>query len=138
MALPKQKFSGDLKDLDEKLNTMIGRSENMVKRGDNRMIKAYVCQICGKEGRGLHIRSHIEANHLVGISIPCNICDQTYRTRDALRHHKSRHHTNSICLTLSVQDTAETTLINNNKMKNMLKIIKLFIQIMVISVIVIR
>ena len=97
VALPKHKFSGDLKDLDEKVNSMIGRSENMVKYSNNRqMIKAYVCQVCGKEGLGIQIRDHIEAYHFEGTSIPCNICDQIARTRTALRKHKARHHTNSI------------------------------------------
>ena len=96
VALPKHEFSGDLKDLDEKLNTMIGRSENMVKQSEGKMIKAYVCQVCGKEGRGIHIRNHIEANHLEGISIPCNVCDQTVRSRRALTQHMSKHYTNTI------------------------------------------
>ena len=96
-ALPKHKFSGDLNDLDEKVKSLIGRSENMVKYSNNRqMIKAYVCQVCGKEGAGTQIRDHIEATHLEGIPIPCNICDQTVKTRNALRTHKARHHTNSI------------------------------------------
>ena len=97
VALPKDEFSGGLKDLDEKVNSMIGRSKNMVKYSNNRqMIKAYVCQVCGKEGLGLQIRDHIEANHLEGISIPCNICNQTVRSRNALTKQKSKHHTNSV------------------------------------------
>ena len=95
--LPKQEFSGDLKDLDEKLNTMMGRSENMVKHSEGRMIKASVCQVCRKEGLRNVIRDHIEANHLEGISISCSICNQTVRTRNALRVHKYKHHANSIC-----------------------------------------
>ena len=97
LALPKHKFSGDLKDLEEKVNYMIGRSGNMVKLSESRMIKAYVCKVCGKEGVGHNIRIHIEANHLEGISIPCNICNKIFRTRPALREHKSKNHTNSIC-----------------------------------------
>ena len=30
IALPKAELSGDLKDLDEKVKTMIGRQENMI------------------------------------------------------------------------------------------------------------
>ena len=96
IALPKDEFSGDLKDLDEKLNTMIGRGENMVRHSENYMVKAYVCQVCGKEGQLTSIRNHIEANHLEGILIPCNTCDQTVSTRNALRKHKSKHHINII------------------------------------------
>ena len=76
---------------------MICRSENIVKRDESTMIKAYVCQVCGKEGLGHNIRRHVEATHFAGISIPCNICDQTARTRNALMQHKSKYHTNSMC-----------------------------------------
>ena len=97
LALPKLKFSGDLKDLDEKVNSMIDRSENMLKHSEGKMTKAYACQVCGKEGLGIVIRRHVEANHLGGISIPCNVCDKTVSTRLALQKHNSRHHKNSIC-----------------------------------------
>ena len=76
---------------------MMGRSENMVKHSEGKMIKAHVCQVCGKEGTLTQIRNHIEANHLEGVSIPCNVCDQTIRTRNALIKHKSKYHKNSIC-----------------------------------------
>ena len=97
IALPKDEFSVDLKDLDEKLNSMMGRGENMVKVSEGRMNKAYVCQVCGKEGLGNNIRYHIEMNHLTGISIPCNICDETLKSRKSLTEHKAKYHTNSIC-----------------------------------------
>ena len=67
VALPKHEFSGDLKDLDKKVNSMMGRSENMVKHNEGKMIKAHVCQVCGKEGTLTQIRNHIEANHLEGV-----------------------------------------------------------------------
>ena len=75
---------------------MIGRSENMVKHSESDMIKAYVCQVCGKEGLGNNIRDHIETNHLKGISIPCNYCNQTFCSRRQLKRHKCKPHTNSI------------------------------------------
>ena len=96
-AFPNDLFYGDLKDLEEKVNSMIGRSDRMVKDSEKQMIKAYVCQVCGKEGLGHNIRGHIEATHLRGISIHCNSCDQTYSTRNAVRIHKSRDHNNSLC-----------------------------------------
>ena len=30
-----------------------------------------ICKMCGKEGVGIAIRDHIEANHLDGIALPC-------------------------------------------------------------------
>ena len=91
------KFSEDQKDLDARVKALIGRSEDMVKLSDKKVIKPYVCQVCEKEGQWTTIRDHVEANHLEGILIPCNICRQTFSTRNALRQHKSRLHRNSIC-----------------------------------------
>jgi hypothetical protein len=91
IALPKKDFSGDLKELDVQIETMIGRGENMVRQGSQRMVKAYVCQVCGKEGQKINIKDHIEAKHLEGISIPCSLCEKTFRSRDGLRHHMRNH-----------------------------------------------
>ena len=65
VVVRKQQFSGDMKELDEQIDMMIGRGENMVKRNwKGIMTKAYVCQACGKEGLRTQIRRHIEVNHL--------------------------------------------------------------------------
>ena len=91
VALPKQEFSGDMNDLDAKIETMIGRGENMIQMG-KRTIKSYVCKVCGKEGQRTNIKDHIEANHLEGISIPCSLCDTTFRSRQSFNVHNSRFH----------------------------------------------
>ena len=94
VALPKQEFSGDITELDQKIETMITRGENMVEGLQKRMIKAFVCQVCGKEaGQKINMKDHIEAYHLEGISIPCNICEKTFRSRKSFRHHNYRFHT---------------------------------------------
>ena len=87
VALPKHEFSGEMSELDEKIETMMVRSETMVRGPHKNMIKAYVCQVCGKEGQRTNIKDHIEANHLEGISIPCSLCEKTFRSRKALRKH---------------------------------------------------
>ena len=71
--------SGDLRRLDEQVKTMMEKSENIVpnKRGE----KAKICKVCGKEGEGTRIRNHIEAIHLEGVSLPCNICEKEFRSR---------------------------------------------------------
>ena len=91
LDLTKQEFPEDIKKLDEKIETMIGRSVSMIANG-NVMIKAYICKICGKEGRRSQIKEHIEANHLEGISIPCNLCEKILRSRSGLKKHNSKHH----------------------------------------------
>ena len=53
--------------------------------------RARICKVCGKEGRQSNIRDHIEANHLEGIVLPCNLGEKTFRSRVSLRHHMKVH-----------------------------------------------
>ena len=80
VAVGKQHFSGDIKELDEQMEMMIGRGENLIKVSWNGLMgKVYVCQACDKEGTRHQIKTHIEANHLEGISIPFNLCEKIFR-----------------------------------------------------------
>ena len=63
LALPNKNLSRDWSDQDEKIETMIGRSDNMLKNGI-KTIRAYVCQMCKKEGFKSNIKSHIKVHHL--------------------------------------------------------------------------
>jgi len=74
----------DIQELDDQIQSMIRKSENLYQSG---LHKAHICTVCGKEGKGQNIKDHIEANHLEGVSIPCNFCEKTFRTRGALRKH---------------------------------------------------
>ena len=76
--------SGDFKELDEKVKSMMEKSQNRIKGGRE---FAKVCKMCGKEGEGIAIRDHIEANHLEGVSLPCNVCGKVFRSRARLRKH---------------------------------------------------
>ena len=80
--------SEDLKEVDEKVKSLMDVSANFISNGKER---ARICKVCGKEGERKAIRGHIEVNHLEGISLPCNVCDKTFRTRRNLRIHKSKH-----------------------------------------------
>ena len=96
LAKPNQ-FDGDLEALDEKVKSMMEKSQNMIPNGKHpngtpKRTTATICKVCGKEGPIRLIRDHIEANHLEGISIPCDHCDKDCSSRDALRIHKSRSH----------------------------------------------
>ena len=68
-------MSGDMQKLDEKLNSMMEKTSR--RNSDGRPI--YVCKLCGKEGKNQHIKYHIEYKHLEGVSIPCNLCEMTFR-----------------------------------------------------------
>ena len=76
--------SGDFKALDEKVKSMMEKSQNRIKSGHK---FANICKVCGKEGEGIAIRDHIEANHLEGVSLPCNVCGKVFRSRARLRKH---------------------------------------------------
>ena len=83
--------SGDLQELDEKINCFISKGESLMPNG-NKSVRASACTVCGKEGKLSNIRDHIEANHLEGVSIPCNFCEKTFRSRNGLRLHKKQYH----------------------------------------------
>ena len=93
-----KEFSGDfLQALDEKVKSLRGKSRNKISDGKQadgtpKQTTASICKVCGKEGLWNHIRSHIETNHLEGISISCDYCDKTFSTRQSLGIHKSRSH----------------------------------------------
>ena len=93
--LPKYKFSGDMKELDVKIQSLMCLGENRIRHGAKNTDQAYVCKVCGKESVKLQIRDHIESKHLEGVSIPCNLCEKTFRTRMALRKHIYCDHRNN-------------------------------------------
>ena len=92
VAIPNQS-DVDLEALDAKVKSMTEKSQNKIANGRQ---LANICKVCGKEGMGRDIKDHIEANHLEGIIIPCNLCDKTFRSRNGLRLHKRQHHNKSI------------------------------------------
>ena len=79
------KISGDFQELEEKVQSMMEKSENTLSYKPN--TKASLCKVCGKEGASNVIKGHIEANHLAGIILPCTDCHKTFRSGNALMHH---------------------------------------------------
>ena len=74
---------------------MMGKSQNKNSKGNQ---FAYVCKVCGKEGEGTNIKNHIEANHLEGLIIPCNLCDKTFKSRNYLKQHMRQHKNSAVKL----------------------------------------
>ena len=81
-------FSEDMQELNEKCHTMMERTAKKTEHGH----LLFRCRVCGKEARNNHLKTHIEANHLEGVSIPCNICEKTFRSRHSLIMHNRRNH----------------------------------------------
>ena len=54
---------------------------------------SFCCHFCSYQGRcSDHIKKHVET-HFDGLALNCDQCGKTYRSRDSLRHHKRRFHT---------------------------------------------
>ena len=79
---------GDFQELDDQTMSMMEKTSRKNPRGK----PLYICKVCGKEGKNSHLKTHIEANHAEGVSIPCNICEKTFRSRNSLRMHNNRNH----------------------------------------------
>ena len=84
----KSHFLGNLHELDEKCNSMMDKTLKKHSNG----LPLYRCKSCGKEATNSDLKKHIEANHLEGISIPCNICEKTFRSRNSMRQHNTTYH----------------------------------------------
>ena len=87
-----------LQKLDEKVRSMMERGQKMIPHGKRangtpKQETSSICNVCGKEGRPQDIRKHIEANHIEGVTIPCDFCNNSFQTRSALGQHKIRNHT---------------------------------------------
>ena len=75
-------------DLNEQINSMMEFSE--VRYG--RQGRGRICKVCGKEGQRINIMDHIEAHHIAGLALNCNLCGKIFRSRMPLRIHKLKKH----------------------------------------------
>ena len=86
VSLTNPKISVNIEELDETIKSMMTRGEKIT-TGSQAGAWTRICVICEKEGLLTNIKDHIEANHIEGISHPCNQCAKTFRSRHLLRHH---------------------------------------------------
>ena len=89
VALTQDKISFDLEGLDEQIKSMFTKTD--LSAGGDRG-KLATCNVCGKQLPLKVMPIHIEANHITGVSHPCNICGKVSRTRHGLGMHKSKYH----------------------------------------------
>ena len=73
----------------QKSDEIMATIESMMHKIDG----LWICNACGKSLNNKQDMSrHVEGKHIEGISYPCNHCDKTLRSRDALRIHINRGH----------------------------------------------
>ena len=84
--LPPHVNHTDVQELDAKVKSMMTKSQNIVHGR-----KADKCKSCGKEDTSTNMKFHIEANHLTGVSLPCNHCEKTFKTRNSWGRHKVKY-----------------------------------------------
>merc|ERR1712129_374704 len=92
VAVTEYTVAADLQVLDDQIKSMMEVSEN-VEGGSRGNRRQRICKVCSKEGPMHVIISHIEANHITGVSHTCNICGTVTRSRNAMAKHKQRNHT---------------------------------------------
>ena len=91
VAVENSSIDTNPQNLDEQIKSMMTMTDVKAPNGNGRQYLA-TCNICGKQVSSNHMPSHIEANHINGVSHSCNICGKTSRSRDSLRMHKQTYH----------------------------------------------
>ena len=89
VAVPEKRDSADLQNLDAQVRGMMTITE--VRSADGNGFVAS-CNVCGKQTPSRNMRTHIEGNHITGISHTCDLCGKVSRSKEATRKHKIRHH----------------------------------------------
>ena len=81
-------------ELNEQVRSMMEKSLNHLRKRSHGQGPGFasICKVCGKEGNSNDIKRHIESNHLEGISLPCDLCENIFRSRRNLARHKLKHH----------------------------------------------
>jgi len=68
-------------EVDQKIRDLITKESELHK-----------CTICGKLSKdSSNMKRHVEV-HIDGLSYSCNICDKTFRNKQAMQGHKSYSH----------------------------------------------
>ena len=82
----------DIESLDKQVKSMVIFSDNAAPYKNAG--RARICKVCGKEGSFGDIIKHIQANHITGISISCDLCGKSFKSRNSVTTHKHVYHKN--------------------------------------------
>ena len=78
---------------EEKLKSMMTKIQKMIPNGRKQKMFAHSCNMCGKEGNVKTVKDHIEVLHMEKVSLSCNFCEEIFSSRNAVRVHNERRHT---------------------------------------------
>ena len=88
VAVQENQTSVGLQDLKDQIRSMMTMTEARTNDGH----KMASCNVCGKQTSTFNMPTHIEGNHITGVSHACDICGKVSRSRKATRQHKIKKH----------------------------------------------
>ena len=90
LAIPTENEAIKVVMSEEEKNNLEAKIDQHLERID---VGSWRCKICGKSAKkSQHVKNHVEAKHLDGLSLPCNLCGKIFRSRNSLLTHKTRFH----------------------------------------------
>ena len=87
----KNQTTVEIGQLDQQICSLMDQTDNMIHMG-GQDFRAMICKVCGKEAKKAHMKEHIEAHHIAGISHNCDLCGNIFRLRKGLKEHKRKYH----------------------------------------------
>ena len=88
---PDVELEDKIEELDDKIRSIMTTTDEKLTGGQASQGYVRLCNVCGKKGTMTNIKYHIEAHHISGVDLPCDMCKQVFKTRFSLRKHKSKH-----------------------------------------------
>ena len=89
VSVQENQISVGLQDLNEQIRSMMTMTD--VRSADGKGYMAS-CNICGKQAPSRNMPTHIEGNHITGVTHACDLCGKVSRSREAIRQHKKKNH----------------------------------------------
>ena len=89
VAIRDHKVSAQLKQLDVQIESLMIPTDQV----DHKGYKLWKCTTCLRELAKSHMKDHIEADHLEGVSHSCDICGKNSRSKNALSMLKQLEYT---------------------------------------------
>merc|ERR1719222_477970 len=82
----------DIQEMNEQIKSLISKSDQFLTGPGREGRRASKCNMCGKLGTKSLIGVHIEAHHINAIRRECDICEKSFKIRNALASHRATRH----------------------------------------------